>query len=364
MQQTKGPGSRRTTIKDVAAAVGVAASTVSNAYNRPDQLSAALRDRIFAEAERLGYGGPNPIARGLRTRSSGVVGVLLGGPLTAAYLEPIAAATLLGISEELAAEQLALTLVPPQTKTGLPAADGVIVLCEDADDPLLERAIRQGMPVVLIDSPPDFGAPSVAVDDTIAARGAAGHLIAMGHTRIGIIVDRIDGEGRKGRCTEERLTAVSRLRVRARLEGYRLAIEAGGLDWADVAVIEAGGSAEEDGAEAATLLLQEGVNRPTAILATSDALAAGALVAARALGIEVPAQLSIVGFDDTLLRVTTPALTTVRQPHRQKGRRAAKMLLAQLRNEEPPPLDRLSPKLVVRASSGPAPTTAGPASAA
>jgi len=108
------PPRRRATIKDLAAAVGVAPSTVSNAYNRPDQLSAELRQRIFAAAEAIGYGGPNPAARGLRTRRTGCVAVLLGGPLALAVADPVTIATLTGIVAALAegGPGLALTLVP------------------------------------------------------------------------------------------------------------------------------------------------------------------------------------------------------------------------------------------------------------
>ena len=83
--RTKPAGNRRVTIKDVAAALNVAVSTVSNAYNRPDQLSPALRQRVFETAERIGYPGPNPVARGLRRGTSGLIAIFLGQPLAAAY---------------------------------------------------------------------------------------------------------------------------------------------------------------------------------------------------------------------------------------------------------------------------------------
>jgi DNA-binding LacI/PurR family transcriptional regulator len=90
-RRTKPAGTRRVTIKDVAAEVGVAVSTISNAYNRPDQLSATLRQRIFDTAEKIGYAGPNPVARGLRRGTSSLIAVLLGHPLAAAYDDPVTA---------------------------------------------------------------------------------------------------------------------------------------------------------------------------------------------------------------------------------------------------------------------------------
>src|SRR4029078_5375108 len=97
-KRTKPAGNRRVTIKDVAAALNVAVSTVSNAYNRPDQLSPALRQRVFETADRLGYPGPTPVASGLRGGPSGLIAVLLGQPLAAAFADPVPAATLEGVT--------------------------------------------------------------------------------------------------------------------------------------------------------------------------------------------------------------------------------------------------------------------------
>lgn len=367
---------RRATIKDLAAAVGVAPSTVSNAYNRPDQLSAELRLRILAAAEAIGYGGPDPAARGLRTRRTGCVAVLLGGPLALAVADPVTVATLTGIVAALAegGPDLALTLVPrpaPGSPVALPAADGLIALCDDEADPLVALAMRSGGPVVLVDAPKDIPPPTptrIGVDDTIAARSAVGHLLALGHLRVAVLTDQTLGKGVEGGkdrpspptplpgLGEGRTKGPpsSSARQRARLQGYQIGIEAVGLAWADVSVVSAGADDEEAGRLACRALL-EAAPRPTAVLATSDRLALGALAAARDLGIAVPAALSVVGFDDTLTKPTTPSLTTVRQPHAAKGRAAARALLALVRDEPSPAPERLLPKLVVRGSSGPAP---------
>src|SRR6476660_9725771 len=151
---SKSAGNRRVTIKDVAAALNVAVSTVSNAYNRPDQLSPALRQRVFETAERIGYPGPNPVARGLRRGTSGLIAILLGQPLAAAYADPVTAATLEGITAALAESgRYGLVLVPSEPAGGLPAADGAIALCPDRDDPLLTQVTRHGQPIVLVDHP-------------------------------------------------------------------------------------------------------------------------------------------------------------------------------------------------------------------
>src|SRR5687768_7201567 len=145
-QESRPGGARRATIKDVAAALDVAVSTVSNAYNRPDQLSAGLRQRVFEAAEQLGYAGPDPAARGLRTRSTGTIAVLLGRTLASAYADPVTAATLEGITAALDGSGLGLVLVPDGARAGLPAADGVIALNPDRSDSQLAQAGRYGAP--------------------------------------------------------------------------------------------------------------------------------------------------------------------------------------------------------------------------
>ena len=104
-------GERRATLKEVAAELGVAPSTVSNAYNRPDQLSAALRERVFETARRLGYPGPDPLARGLRRRRAGAIGVLYDNRLSYAFADPAEVLFLQGVSMVTEEEGLGLLLL-------------------------------------------------------------------------------------------------------------------------------------------------------------------------------------------------------------------------------------------------------------
>jgi DNA-binding LacI/PurR family transcriptional regulator len=355
-RRTKPAGTRRVTIKDVAAAVGVAVSTVSNAYNRPDQLSAALRQRIFETAEKIGYAGPNPVARGLRRGTSGLVAVLLGQPLAAAYDDSVTAATLHGITDALAeSSRFGMILVPGEPAGGLPGADGVIALCPDRDDPLLTQVTRHGQPIVIVDHPQRGELANIQVNDEMAARGAIGHLTGLGHTKIGIIVDGLLGLDAPGFATGDgREGTVSR--TNARLRGYRAGAEAAGLRWDTLPVYAAGANAMDTGKAAAAALLERHPEL-TALLGTTDQLAVGALAAARDNEIRVPERLSVVGFDDTpAARAANPPLTPVRQPHAAKGRAAAMALLAQLHDEPAPAVGRMAPKLVVRGSSAPPPS--------
>ena len=136
---------RRATVKEVAAEVGVSAATVSNAYNRPDQLSPELRERVFAAARKLGYAGPDPVARGLRRGRSGAVGVLYADRLSYAFADPAAVMFLEGVSEAAEEAALGLLLVPAplreardQASVGEAAVDGFVIYCLAEDDPLEE----------------------------------------------------------------------------------------------------------------------------------------------------------------------------------------------------------------------------------
>jgi DNA-binding LacI/PurR family transcriptional regulator len=347
-------GSRRATIKDVAAALNVAISTVSNAYNRPDQLSAALRERVFETAERLGYPGPNPVARGLRRGSTGLIAILLGQPLETAFGDPVTAETLAGITQGLSeAGRFGVVLVPEDAQGGLPAGDAVIALAPDRDDPMVGQAARHGQPIVLIDHPQQGFLASVSVDDEMAARGAIGHLTGLGHKRIAILLDRLSVDSEPGVASAAAQKRATRSRTIARLAGFRAGAEAAGLTWADIPIYVAGAGTVDAGQAAADAVLAE-FPRITGLLCSSDRLAAGALAAAKTRDVPVPLRLSIVGFDDTpVARSTNPPLTSVRQPHAAKGRAAAMALLAQLHDEPAPALGRMAPKIVVRGSSAP-----------
>lgn len=348
----------RVTIKDVAAALGVAPSTVSNAYNRPDQLSAELRQRVLATAERMGYAGPDPAARGLRLGVSNVLGVVYPSELSYAFTDPAAALFIEGIAREAEAAGYALMLIgtPPCDDEALVPVrtanvDGLIVHCFADGDPHFDVALARGLPMVMVDNPGVGGVPHVAIDDEGGARQAAAHLLERGHERLGVITLDLALGARRGVADLARQEGASYFSVRARLAGYRAAVAAAGLDWErDVVVYETPENVPAEGAMAAAALL--GLRpRPTAILAMSDQLAFGALGHLREAGLEVPEDVAVVGFDDLPSAArTTPPLTTVHQPTVEKGRQAGRLLIAQLRGERAPASVVLPTHLVVRTS--------------
>lgn len=318
--------------------------TVSNAFNRPDQLSAALRARILEHARERGYAGPDPLARGLRRGRAGAIGLISDTPLSYAFDDPAASAVMAGLCAVAEDEGLGLLLL---ARGVLPDAvvDGIVVYSVREQDPLLSLARDRELPTVIIDQPVGTSLPTVGIDDERAAREAAEHLLERGHERFAVVSFGLDNDDRTGPADLARRRASPYAVSRGRLAGYGAALEAAGIAWADVPVLECVGSSRTAGRAAAEALLA-GDAPPTAILATSDVLALGVIDAA---GDAV----SVVGFDD-IPAAAAAGLTTVRQDHHAKGRVAGELLLAELRGERPAPPAPLAHELVVRVSSGPA----------
>src|SRR6476660_5321651 len=182
----------RMTLQTVADNVGVSRMTVSNAFSRPDQLSAELRDRILAAAEQLGYAGPDPAARALARGTTGAVGIVLTSVIGSAFGDEVATGFLGSIVEGLAPSGLSLTLLSSEETAGhIPARDvpmdGTLVYHCDPTSPALAWLQRRKLPLVYVDQEPTPGVPSINVDDRGGARRAAEHLIELGHRRIGIV---------------------------------------------------------------------------------------------------------------------------------------------------------------------------------
>jgi DNA-binding LacI/PurR family transcriptional regulator len=346
------------TLADVAAHLGVSRTTVSNAYNRPDQLSPKLRDRVLAAAGELGYAGPDPMARGLRRGRTGSLGLVFDQPLTYAFTDPAAALFLTGMATGLEEHGAALSIIPrmpegPEQSAEMVRSalvDGYMLFCTAADDPRYAAVRNRALPYVLIEyeDEPDGRrtAAHVQIDDVTGAETAARHLTDLGHRRVAIVTAYSEGL-RTGPEAQE----IARWRVLGgRLRGWRAGLEHGGIDWAQVAVSSGGGSTADHGRRAAAALLDR-ADRPTAILALSDVLALGVMQAAHERGIDVPGELSIVGFDD-VPQAAAASLTTVFQPHEEKGRAAVRLLASGAR---PSDSVLLPCHLVVRASTGPAP---------
>jgi DNA-binding LacI/PurR family transcriptional regulator len=340
------------TLATIAEAVGVSRMTVSNAYNRPDQLSPELRDRIMQAAHKLGYSGPNPVARTLSSGKTGSVGVVLDYPLTVAFNDPGTVQFLHGVAAGCEEEGLGITLVPRIEGGGAALiqnalVDGFVIYCVHPDDPRMDAVLARKLPFARVDFDVEPDMVDVNIDDEGGARLIAEHLTALGHRRIGIALPH---DHRGETAPEARAVAWHHV-TKSRLDGWRAGLEAAGIDWNAVPVATGPDKLREAGRVAGARLLDR-ADRPTAIITLSDVLAIGVIEAAAERGISVPGELSVAGFDDIPEAASAdPPLTTIRQPHQRKGSEAVRLLL-----EGPEAESVLLPiELVVRASTAPAP---------
>jgi DNA-binding LacI/PurR family transcriptional regulator len=307
---------------------------------------------VLAAAKALGYAGPDPAARRLRLGRAGALGLIFSERLRYQFTDPAAPAFLVGLARGMEDSSLGLLLIPDSrfrdataSTVRSAAVDGFVIYSAVRNDPRVEAALARRLPVVTVDQPRDAPTPVVGIDDRAAARTAAEHLRELGHRRIGVLsfVHALDAEGRLALDLSAE-----------RLAGYKDGV---GSAWDERAVRTCRPNAPEP-ARLATLELLRSELPPTAILAMSDVLALGALQAAAELGVAVPAELSVVGFDDSpAAALATPALTTVAQPHEEKGRLAAEWLIDAIAGEPAPQGQRrraiLPTELVVRASTAP-----------
>jgi len=345
-------------LDDVAVAVGVSRATVSNAYNRPDQLSGQLRDEILRTAKELGYPGPNPTARSLATSRTGAIAFMLDASLSTAFSDPALTITLDALASAVDPQGHALLLLPGGPQGG-PPADRVLTAQADiavayslADGtPALASVADRGLPLVVIDQPLVPGAVRIGCEDRRGAALAAQHLLDLGHRRFGILSMQCLSAPRGGELTAEAARASAFRDTRERLAGYLDTLAEAGIDASDVVIHEASGISA-DGAQASASVLLDRSPRPTALLCMSDQLALAALAAARRLGLTVPDEVSIVGFDDIpAARWGEPALTTIRQDLAGKGRIAGELVLRLLAGGRPPEPAELPVELIVRAST-------------
>lgn len=331
-------------IADVAARAGVGVATVSRVLNGRANVRPATRDRVQEAIRALNY-RPSSVARSLSLQRTMVVGAVLPW-----FTNPSAVQRVRGIVEGLSGSPYDLMVFDVESEDRQrrafelfdrgDRADGLLVVSTLPPDAEVERIRSAGLPCILVDGVhPSL--PSVAVDDAGGGETATRHLIELGHRRIAHIGDtppefRFDWSRDRTRGYERALERVG-IEVRPEYvrEGTRLLHVARGI---------------------ATELLTL-PDRPTAIFAASDTQAFGTLEAARALGIRVPEELSVIGFDDIEV-ASHVGLTTIRQPLFESGRRGAELLLRALSGRRVDVRTELLPlELIVRATTGPAPRT-------
>jgi DNA-binding LacI/PurR family transcriptional regulator len=338
----------RLTLDSVAAAAGVSRMTVSNAYNHPDQLAAATREHVLEVARRLGYAGPDPAAASLRLGRTGTVGVVLTERLPYAFADPGLIQILHGITTELSEAGNALLLVPAYGADGESllrhAIVDALILCSLAgDDPAVAAARERNVPLVTVGNPRLAKVPFIGVDNHRAAGEVAEHLLGLGHRRFAVVTT-VTGAGR----------GPSRPLFSERVDGFRDAVVAAGVDPNAVEVICTGDNSRPSGRDAVRELLSRPYPvRASAIFAVTDILALGVLDTATDANVSVPAELSVVGFDDIeAARTSSPPLTTVAHDLFGQGRAAAR-LARRLIAGEAVRAPRISAELIRRGSTAP-----------
>jgi LacI family transcriptional regulator len=334
------------TIHDVAAKAGVSHMTVSRVINREDSVRAGTREKVFDAIRTLNY-APNTAARSLAGTAPSRIGLLYDNP-SGGYLSEF----LLGaldesgkagaqmVIERCAEGEPAVTALRKLLESGV---DGLILpppLCE-FPEALEEVAAADAVAVAMAPGRPSAAIPTVRIDNQAAARDLTEHLLALGHRSFGFI------KGHPNQTVSGQ-----------RLAGFLEAVIVAGLDPTEV-LFEQGYFTYRSGLEAAERLFARSP-RPTALFAANDDMAAAALAVAHRLGLDVPADLSIVGFDDTSIATTVwPTLTTIRQPIAAMARTAVDLVLEEIRrrrNSSGAPTQSLHPHLLIaRGSSGPAP---------
>lgn len=333
---------RRINIKDVAQRAGVSISTVSRVLNNTEYpVKSETRSRVLEAVEELGF-RPNDLARGLHLKKSHTIGLVIPDISNPYYPELAfgvgAAASERGYAviycnTNRKAEKLEYCVDVLLQKR----ADGIILAGGGTDFAQVSQALEDFDTEVAVIGRHNLPFPSVQVDNFGAAYEVTGHLADLGHQHIAFI---------GGLMT---LTS-----VQDRLSGYKSCLGERGLAQGDRLVRE-GDFGEESGYSAASSLLQ-GKTRPTAIFAANDRMAIGAMAAAADLGLAVPNDVSVVGFDDiTLASYVRPTLTTVALPGNEMGEAAARLVLKLLSGEDYPQTTWLPTDLVVRDSTGPAP---------
>jgi DNA-binding LacI/PurR family transcriptional regulator len=356
---------RRATLASLAAELKVSRTTISNAYNRPDQLSADLRERVLATAKRMGYPGPDPVARSLRTRKAGAVGLMMTEPLNYSFSDPAALDFVAGLAEscEDAGQGLLLVAVGPNrtVQDGSAAVlaagvDGFVVYSASDDDPYLQVVLQRHLPVVVVDQPKDVpGTSRVCIDDRAAMAELAKHIVELGHREIGLLTMRL-GRERPHAGDRPVVASPDRLRTphfhvqRERINGVYDAMAEAGLDPASLTVVESYEHQAASGGAAAEVALSANP-RLTALMCTADVLALSAMDYLRGRGIYVPGQMTITGFDG-IPEALRRGLTTVKQPSLEKGRRAGRLLHSPPRSGLPV-IDVLDTEVIRGRTSGP-----------
>ena len=330
------------TLQDVAAFANVSTASVSRCINSPDQVSEKTRKRILAAIEELGY-SPNFGASAMAARRTNTVGAIIPTMENAIFARGLQA-----FQEELHLHGYTMLVASTSYRPDVEeeqirslvarGADALLLIGHERDPKIYDFLDARGVPTIVTWAfDRTKTRPSVGFDNVAAIYNMTKEAIDRGHTRMAMISAEMFGNDR----------------AEARVRGIQDAMSDEGLDPRDLTTIETPYSIE-NGVKAFEQILST-QPRPTVVFCGSDVFAVGALRRAHELGVKVPEDISIVGFDDLeLAQVAHPPLTTIRVPHREMGRQAAASLVNLLKNQTPLETIELPVELVFRSTLAPA----------
>jgi DNA-binding LacI/PurR family transcriptional regulator len=310
---------KKVSIKDVAKHAGVSTATVSHVINKTRFVSEETKQKVNLAIEELGY-FPSAIARGLASRKSKIVGIVFSD-----ISNPFFTSVYKGIESLLSEKGYEITLANTGEVSAIQETvlntmfsrqvDGLIISPTGEESPMLNRIISSNIPVIMIDRGGPFPPTSmVRLDNVQAAYDATTHLIEDGHNKIGLILglDSVDTTS-------------------ARLDGYKKALEANQIPFRERFVV--GGQSNSSGGHQSTHTLLSQSDPPSAVFSTNNLMTLGALHAIRHLGLRIPKDIGLIGFDDhDWADIFTPPITVIRQPTFAMGLEAAKLLAVRMAN--------------------------------
>lgn len=328
------------TLADVAREANVSTATVSRCLNMPDKVSPAARARVMQAVDKLGY-TPNFGARAMAAKRTYTIGAIIPTMENAIFARGLQA-----FQEELHANGYTLLVSSSAYKPGIEAeqiralvargADGLLLIGYDRDPTIYDYLAHRNVPVLNAWAfSTEQTSPAVGFDNRSSMTALVDEVLALGHRDIAVISGIIRGNDR----------------ALGRLNGVKDAVAAKGLN-AEFPIIETPYEVENGASAFAELMKLP--QRPTVVICGNDVLGVGAIQQALSMGLSVPKDISITGFDDIeLARIVSPQLTTVHVPHREMGRRAAQALVAMVEGDETQGSIKLQSDVVLRGSLGP-----------
>lgn len=332
------------TLDDVAKQAGVSTATVSRCLNNPDRVVEKTRKRVLEAVQALGY-TPNFAARVMAAKRTFTIGAIIPTMENAIFARGLQA-----FQEELHRKGYTLLVASSAYRSDIEeeeiralvsrGADGLLLIGHDRKPEVYDYLEQQGVPTLCAWSySSDARLPSVGFDNREAMKGITQSVIELGHKRIAMISAIRNGNDR----------------AQQRIKGAQDAMQDAGLNPTDITIIETTYEVESGALALKNLMSHD--TPPTAVLCGNDVIAVGAVRAAKEIGLNVPRDVSITGFDDMeLARIVEPELTTVHVPHQAMGRKAAQELVAMVERKSSGVSTCLETNIVTRQSLGPAKT--------